>query len=254
MLVTDLKRREFDEVGYIVMENILKGELLETLRDAADQMGRLESDRWGWNERSCFRRTEFRRLLDTADLVNVGRELVGEDVQLLALDLLRVRAGQPGTYWHRDAGWVCDRSLAVSVAMYLQSTGDGDDVGPLRVVPGSHRQREAPPDPAAPDIAGAVSLPVAAGTAIIHAATLWHTASDNRSSLDCWGLFPIFGPYWIKRRDSGHGYALPADLLATADPMKRQLLGLELRSSVQSYLGPEDEYRRRGDPGIDFLS
>ena len=62
-----------------------------------------------------------------------------------------------------------------------------------------------------------------------------------------------FGRYWIKRMDNYFTQPLPADLLHTADPMKRQLLGLELRPGVASYHGDSEEYNRsRGEPGIDF--
>ncbi len=45
---------------------------------------------------------------------------------------------------------------------------------------------------------------------------------------------------------------LPADLLHTDDPMKRQLLGLGLRAGVVSYHGGDENINRRGEPGIDF--
>ena len=45
---------------------------------------------------------------------------------------------------------------------------------------------------------------------------------------------------------------LPAVLLQTKDPMKRQLLGLELRPGVASYHGDDAGYNRRGEPGIDY--
>ncbi len=249
-MLNEDQKRQFDATGYLVVENIVEGGFLTALQDAAMALGALEPDRWGWNERSCFRREAFRRLLEVGRLIEIARQLVGDDVQLLQLDLLRGHAHGGAYDWHRDVEVVFERTLCVSCALYLQDTSA--EIGPLRLVPRSHRWKPSPrPDEAvSPD--HAVSMPVKAGAAIVHDSGLWHTASPNSSSVDCWGLFPIFGPYWIKRRDEGLSQSLPADLLLTRDPLKRQLLGLGLRQGAPTYLGDCDEYNRRGDPGIDF--
>jgi ectoine hydroxylase-related dioxygenase (phytanoyl-CoA dioxygenase family) len=100
----------------------------------------------------------------------------------------------------------------------------------------------------------AVSIPVKAGTAIIHDSGLWHSASPNAATADCWALFPIFGPYWIKRRDESLLSRLPADLLRAEDPLVRQLVGVALRPGAPTYLGDSEVYNRRGDEGIDYPS
>jgi hypothetical protein len=67
-------------------------------------------------------------------------------------------------------------------------------------------------------------------------------------------VFPYFGRYWVKRMDEHFTQPLPADLLLTDDPMKRQLLGLGLRPGVASYHGDDESYNRRGEAGLDFPS
>jgi hypothetical protein len=82
---------------------------------------------------------------------------------------------------------------------------------------------------------------------------LWHTGDRNASDRDRLALFPYFGRYWVKRMDNYFTQPLPADLLATTDAMKRQLLGLGLRPGVPSYHGDDEGYNRgRGEPGIDY--
>ena len=249
-MLTDTQKQQFDDAGYVVVEGVVQGDLLTQLQDAVRLIGEAEPNRRGWNERSCFRRAPFRRFLDAERLVQVAHDLIGDDVQLLRLDLLKMGAGDGMSNWHRDAGFVCGKTLSVTGAVYLQDTSL--DVGPLRVVPRSHRREYAPTQTGAKVLDGEVSLPVPAGAAIFHDSCLWHTASANRSTVDCWGVFPIFGRYWIKRLDSQFTQPLPADLLLTKDPVKRQLLGLELKSGTPTYFHDDDEYYQCGDAGIDF--
>jgi hypothetical protein len=56
------------------------------------------------------------------------------------------------------------------------------------------------------------------------------------------------------RMDNYFTQPLPADLLHTTDPMKRQLLGLGLQPGVPSYHGDGERCNRRGEAGIDFPS
>ena len=85
-------------------------------------------------------------------------------------------------------------------------------------------------------------------------APLWHTGDRNNSDIDRMGLFAYFGNYWVKRRDNYYTQLLPADLVSTDDPVKRQLLGMELRPGVLSYHGDKESYNRRGEPCIDYSS
>ena len=91
-----------------------------------------------------------------------------------------------------------------------------------------------------------------AGDAVFFDAGLWHAGGHNRSGKDRLGLFAYFGRYWIKRMDNYFTQPLPAALLQTQDPLKRQLLGLGLRPGVPSYHGDDEGYNRRGEPGIDY--
>src|SRR3989442_486075 len=106
--------------------------------------------------------------------------------------------------------------------------------------------------PRSDTLPGEVQVPVPAGTAVFFDAALWHTGDRNRSATDRLALFPYFGRYFIKRMDNFFTQPLPADLLATTDPMKRQLLGLGLRAGVPSYPGDDETYNRRGEPGMRF--
>jgi ectoine hydroxylase-related dioxygenase (phytanoyl-CoA dioxygenase family) len=243
---------KFQRDGYFVVENILDNDLLLALRRAAIELGARQPERGGWNEHSCFRHPAFRRLLGRRPLVDLAGNLVGEDVQLLQLDLLRVHALGGAEDWHRDVERVFDETLCVSCAIYLQDTQN--EAGALLAMPGSHRWKSSPTPACRGFRDRAVSIPVKAGAAIVHDSGLWHSAAPNSTATDCWALFPIFGPYWIKRRDLGSSHRLPVDLLHADDPLVRQLIGLGLRPGAPTYLGDSDVYNRRGDEGIDYPS
>ncbi|MEK1934094.1 MAG: phytanoyl-CoA dioxygenase family protein [Pararhizobium sp.] len=240
---------QFYHDGYMVVGNVLPADMLEDIQKTALQMADDEPLRRSWNERSCFRREAFCRLFDSPKLIELAIKLIGEDVQLLQFDMLRTRSGDAEPEWHRDVEFAAGKTLAVSIVIYLQDTPAGG--GPLRLVPGSHRQDNGPPRPLG-ELEGGIAVPVPAGAAVVHDAALWHAGTLDSPSVDCWALFPIFGKFWIKRRDLGCIQPPPARILGVTDPLKRQLLGFALRPGIQSYLGDLDQYNRRGDPGLDF--
>ncbi len=254
-MLTLAEKEFFEASGYLVVEGVLRGELLGAVQRESEALATTVSpDRSTrvWHERALFRRKAFRDVLDVAPLIETASDLLGEDVQLLAIDLLLVRPGHGGVGWHRDVTFVCNKTLSINTGIYLYDMTE--EMGPLRVRPGSHRWEALPDSPRSEPLKGEVRVPVSAGSAVFFDAALWHTGDRNRSDENRLGLFAYFGHYWIKRMDNYFTQPLPADLLYTKDPMKRQLLGLGLRPGVPSYHGDDENYNRRGEPGIDFPS
>jgi ectoine hydroxylase-related dioxygenase (phytanoyl-CoA dioxygenase family) len=252
-MLTAAQEQAFETEGYLVVEGVLQGDLLAAIRREAEALAAAdpEAERRVWHERVLFRRKPFRDLLDVPALVESARELIGDDVQLLALDLLLVRPGHGNIGWHRDVTFVCNKTLSINTGIYLQVMTP--EMGPLRVVPGSHRREDGPRPGKGEALPGEVAVPVPAGAAVFFDAALWHTGDRNASDRNRLALFPYFGRYFIKRMDNYFTQPLPADLLATTDPMKRQLLGLGLRPGIPSYHGDDESYNRgRGEPGIDY--
>jgi len=238
----------FDANGYLVLENAIPQDLVQRLRSAADAMAAEEADLRTrvWHERALFRRPVFREVLTTMPLIEGAESLLGPDIQLLALDLVVARPGSEGIGWHRDVSFACSKTLSINTGIYLQDTRL---VGPLRVVPGSHRWESGPEGDPGPD---AIEVPARAGDAVFFDAALWHAGNRNPSELDRVGLFAYFGHYWIKRMDNHFTQPLPASLQESDNPQTRQLLGLGLRPGVAAYHGDDEGYNRRGEAGIDF--
>jgi ectoine hydroxylase-related dioxygenase (phytanoyl-CoA dioxygenase family) len=245
---------DFERDGYFVLKGAVGGDVLDAMRrEGALLAASAPSDvaRRVWHERALFRRKAFRDLLDVAALVTTAEALQGADVQLLALDLLLARDGSDGIGWHRDVQFVCNKTLSMNTGIYLQDLTD--DVGLLRVLPGSHRREDLPAYRGDEQVEGEVVVRARAGDAVFFDAGLLHAGGPNRSGADRLAVFPYFGRYWVKRMDNYFTQPLPADLLYTTDPVKRQLLGLELGHGVASYHGDNEGYNRgRGEEGIDF--
>lgn len=165
------------------------------------------------------------------------------------MDLLMVRPNSGNIGWHRDAGFVANKTLSINTGIYLQDMSP--ELGLLWVWPGSHR-REAwtVENNVCPD---AVPVWVNAGSAVLFDAALWHSGDHNATpDRQRFAIYPYFGKYFIKRMDAHFTPPLPAELLRTQDPLKRQLLGLGLRNGVPSYHGDDPSYNERGEAGIDF--
>ncbi len=242
----------FQTHGYLVVEDMLTGDRLAAIQAEARELATTEPQTVTtrvWHERALFRRPAFRDLLNVEPLLDTAEGLLGPDVQLLALDLLMTRPGCGQTGWHRDVAFVCNKTLSINTGIYLQDMTDA--VGPLRVVPGSHRREQFPPSEET--LPGEIKVAVKAGSAVMFDAGLWHTGSPNASADIRFGLFPYFGRYFVKRMQDHFTQNLPADLLLTTNPLKRQLLGLGLRPGVLSYHGDDESYNRRGERGVDFL-
>src|SRR5260370_6859023 len=97
-MLTPTQKQSFEEAGYLVLEGVLRGELLTRVRREAEALSAGEAPEVGrriWHERALFRRRAFRDVLDVPELIEAARDLIGDDVQLLALDLLLVPPG-PG--------------------------------------------------------------------------------------------------------------------------------------------------------------
>ncbi|MCE9589853.1 MAG: phytanoyl-CoA dioxygenase family protein [Planctomycetes bacterium] len=252
-MLSDAQKSFFDANGYLVLEDVITGALLDDIRaaalalvaaDPADTQVRV------WHERVLYRRAPFRQIFKLPRLVESARDLIGPDVQLLALDLLYTAAGAGGVGWHRDVRFTCDKTLSMNTGIYLYDMTP--EMGQLRVIPGSHRN-EPPAPPNDKPAPGEVLAPVRAGTAVFFDAALLHSGAQNNSKQARLALFPYFGRYFIKRMDNYFTQPLPAELAQSTDPLTRQLLGLGLTPCAPNYHGDDEAYNRaRGEAGIDF--
>jgi ectoine hydroxylase-related dioxygenase (phytanoyl-CoA dioxygenase family) len=223
----------FDDVGYVVVPDVLGADEAADLHAAIGALSSpVDGDPSGptrkLNERTLLEDRRFFDAMTRPRLLDVVREVLGEDLQLLCLDVLDTppHAGARRA-WHADFAFPTDAVLTVNVGLYLQDMSD--EAGPLYVVPGSHRRAGGPTDDqVGEEMADEVAVHVRAGTAVVFNSLLWHTGSRNESDRPRRAIFPYFGHYWIKRMDEFYRTPLPAYVSESDDPLVRQLFGLGL--------------------------
>lgn len=235
--MTDLNRDidAFAEHGYVVLDGLLGPDLATELYAACDEVPKIawNEARSTANERTLLQDGRFRRIFTDTPFIDRLTAIVGDDLQLLDLQLLEfapnathVGAVSTGTReWHTDITFFSDLPLAVNVGMYLTDMTPAK--GPLYVVPGSHRWHREPTEAEVtaphPD---EVVVEVPAGTAVAFDAQLWHTGSKNLSDTPRRGLFAYCSHYWVKRMDEYYTRPLPPEITGSEDPRLRQLFGL----------------------------
>lgn len=175
--------------------------------------------------------------------------VMGPFVQMESLRMNRTdsiskrRADMAATNWHRD-GWAMFvgqtndylHPMACNVLTYLQDMTD--DVGPLRVLPGSHRGTVfIPKENAQTSLPNERLVKVKAGdTAIIHSCIL-HTASPNTSDKPRFFMSRFYTKCFLPTRDNHNGpniQKIVADARQRNDRRLMRLFGADELAGTRS--------------------
>jgi hypothetical protein len=189
---------DFVTDGYLVLPGFITGAEVRSALDIAERLGAEDQFVLGSHEPPLFLRNLAEHAPSTvlplvADpgLLQLAEILIGPFVQL---DSSVVAVFAPGTgvgprrgavEWHRDRhgrfpGGRYEIPTALVAIAYLQDMSD--EMGPLRVIPGSHREPVAiPPDQLRSDQAGERRLRIAAGDLVLLHQNLLHSGGCNES-------------------------------------------------------------------------
>ncbi len=236
--------RQLVEEGYMVRERLVSGELLETLRAAADELAEAAGNRGGSGSfGGLFIRnlidlhSAFHALLKFSPTLSVARAVLGPQVQIHAT-VLRVaypEVGNQQVEWHFHQRVVPDplppfffRPVVLDNLIYL------DDItpesGPLVVLPRTHLRDDDLPSGDHSDKPGQVTLTVPAGSCVTSHSSLWHKALPTLPGSAKRRLLILgYSPVWMKQVDrpsAGNGQGLTDTLLPDADEETRELLGV----------------------------
>lgn len=250
--LTDAERREFNETGLLILEDVLSPQQAAALTDVTDQIHQRHLD-GGFDPCTALFYPNF--IPDHAlfaDLVDYEKVLpkvwgiLGWNIYLYHAHMIVTpptgRARDDKTFgWHQDSARVNVEMeshprprLSFKVAYFLSDTSV-EGRGNFWVVPGSHLSDALalPPDGVGQP-RGAQPVLAKPGTAVFFDRRLWHAASPNWSDVTRKVLFYGYGYRWIRTKDD----MTVRDLWAHSAPIRRQLLGDGVNAN--GYYNPTD--------------
>ncbi|HZO87306.1 MAG TPA: phytanoyl-CoA dioxygenase family protein [Chthonomonadaceae bacterium] len=215
----------FLEQGYLHARSVLTGDYLEHIRSEFDRVWEAEKPKV--NQHRLLKYQTFLDLIAHPPILERHKAIFGEQVQLLQYDFLRQgpRSDFPERAWHRDFTFPGERPLSINTILYLDDMTE--EVGPTRVVPGTHRGESWPPHAQAHDpLPGEVAVYAEAGDAVFINSAIWHTGGRNRGAGLRRGIYLYYGYWWLKRYESET--ALPWQAFENASEQRLRLLGVKM--------------------------
>ena len=267
-VLTDSERARFDAKGYLVVEGALRDAEVAALNAVLDQLrdaNRLASpERYAGIDQRVLHlgfitlNRAFMDLVDHPRLFPKVWGILGPNIYLYSTHLI-ITPPQTDEFdpardtlnWHQDSSWMgkdmpelsVPARLSVKVAYFLTDHSQPGSAN-LWVLPGAHTRSsiDIPPDGQGQP-PGAMPVCAPAGSAVIFDRRLWHDGSPNSAPWARRALFYGYGYRWIRRRAIDAMPTTP-DLLAEADPIRRQLLDYPSKGDEPlQYIGVESPLR-----------
>jgi ectoine hydroxylase len=251
--LTDEERRQFNEQGFLVIEDALSPAQVTALTLASDRIYARKVADGHDSTKALFYPNFipdddlFFNLVDYEKILPKVWGILGWNIYLYHAHLIVTPpcGQQPDNKtfgWHQDSGRVNMEMeshprprLSLKVAYFLSDTSQPGR-GNFWIIPGSHLcdTLEKPSDGIGqPE--GAVPVCVKPGTAVFFDRRLWHTASPNWSDVTRKVLFYGYGYRWIRTKDD----MTVQTLWEMSDPIRRQLLGWGV--NCNGFYTPTDE-------------
>lgn len=254
--LTDDERQEFEQNGFLIVENAIPDDLKQRLITIVDRLDARHRAEKGLTPYERVNHLDFvgmdeafLELLDWPTTFPKVWGILGWNTQLYHSHMTVSPSLHPEEKpeeielnWHQDS----DRlnmeletdpqpRVSLKVAYFLTDTRELGRAN-LYLAPGSHlwnaRAKQAA-DGTEPE--GATAVRVAPGTAVMFDRRIWHSASPNVSDMARKVLFFGYSYRWLRPRDDMTG----ARWMDRCDPIRRQLLGAS--NGGHGYTSPSDE-------------
>jgi ectoine hydroxylase len=220
----------YHEFGYVVIENAVPADDLSELRAAVER-----GERDGLPGRNLLANDPaFERMIDGHAGFPVLERLLGDDIQLLAMDLRTCPPGGGEMGWHADHPFYAPGVVnTVNTALYLDALTP--DNGALRVVPKSHRGPfTLDRDEWAAPVPGELIVTCPPGTMVVFSDALWHRTGRNVTDRPRRGIFTYYGHFWHKPcafAENPRPFHRMTEYLDGKGERRAQLLGLHKAGS-----------------------
>jgi len=224
-----------DRDGFIYFPAVLDASGVAELRACSDRVKPLKPK--GDTVQNAFNRDPlYLEFLDKPDVIALVEAVVGEDCHLIQMSQWNT-GKRKEQIMHTDykpihlPEDVADDprvripALIVTAHFYLDDIYE--DLGPTRVIPGSHRAGGSP-EPQSSEWNGVPeqSILCKAGDVVVFRSDLWHRGGANRTDQVRYLLQVHYANRWVAQRFVPFlHFQFDADILARATPRQRRLLG-----------------------------
>lgn len=234
---TEAQLRQFNDEGYLIVEDALAPDMLARLNEAVDRVEAKKRAEQGLKPDdllSAFRTVveddAFLDLLDNPKTFPLLWDILGWNIQLYISHLIaypperQARTIRKGG-WHQDGGRPVPEMerphprLSLKISYWLSDVNTPEH-GAMEIVPQSHKLDAKPAGCDSGD--GVLPVCVKAGTAVLFDRRMWHRRGLNTSDVTRRVLFFGYSYRWLRGLDYN---VMPEALLDKCDPIRRQLLG-----------------------------
>jgi ectoine hydroxylase len=236
-VATEEQLRQFNEEGYLIVEDALTPDLLGRLNMAVDDVEKRERAANGLGPddmvikfRTVVEDDTFLDLLDNPKTFPLLWDILGWNIQLYISHLIIYPPEQKGgeirkSGWHQDGGRPVPEMerphprLSLKISYWLSDVTTPEN-GAMEIVPGSHKLDTKPEGCDTGE--GVMPVCVKAGSAVLFDRRMWHRRGINTSDITRRVLFFGYSYRWLRGLDYNN---LPEEVLSKCDPIRRQLLG-----------------------------
>ena len=261
--ITNQELEQFNQQGYLIVENALPTILVKQLEDCVDRIHGQHLDR-GWNPHSNKHLTSdntfffpnflgkdqrFVNLLDWHTTFPKVWGILGWNIYSYHSHFIvtppRIpenRCPSKPLGWHQDSGRVNAEMeshprprLSLKIAYWLSDCSEPGR-GNFLIIPGSHLRNtlNPPSDGTLPE--NAIPVCCSPGDAVFFDRRLWHAPSENHSEITRKGLFYGYGYRWLRSKDN---MTISEEFFSTNDPIRQQLLGGG--TNANGHFSPKDD-------------
>ena len=254
--ITEDEKQEFEENGFLIVEDALPKEKVEKLTTAFDKVGaeHLGKDEFpsdaSFNILDFVGRDEiFIELLDWYKTFPKVWGILGWNIKLYHSHLIALppipedeREKKRRLGWHQDSGRLNIElegnprpRVSLKVAYFLTDTSVPGR-GNFSVIPGSQKLNSLQmPDDDRSDPENATPVYAKPGTAVFFDRRLWHAVGRNTSDITRKVLFYGYSYRWLQPRDD----MTVEHFMEKSDPIRQQILGKS--TGGMGYTSPGDK-------------
>jgi ectoine hydroxylase-related dioxygenase (phytanoyl-CoA dioxygenase family) len=227
----------FHDHGYVIVPDAVSPNYLGQLQETTGVLLR-ERPHVGTVRNLLALSPVFEGLIDEHAAFPLLEQLIGDDIQLLSIDMRNCQPGGGSIAWHVDLPFHSPRLISLNTALYLDDLTPEN--GALRIVPRSHHVPfRLPPEAYHAALPGEVVVECPAGTMVVFSDCLWHRTGENRTERPRRGIFTYYGHFWQKQctfPESPEPFPRMRRFIDGKGAKRAQIMGLYRQGSEHNYL------------------